>query len=65
MCPKCGASCILDCKDYKIELNNCRNKHKEVMNIYLKKLKKMNYLICEIIKLFLVISIYFFLYILF
>ena len=33
MCPKCGASCILDCKDYKIELNNCRNKHKEVIKI--------------------------------
>ena len=33
ICPKCGASCIIDYKDYEISLSNCRNKHEEVVKI--------------------------------
>jgi len=28
ICPKCGEICLLNIKDYKIILNQCKNKHK-------------------------------------
>ena len=34
MCPKCGENCLIEIKDYKINLNKCDNKH-NINNILL------------------------------
>ena len=31
ICPKCGELCLLNFNEYKIELNNCKNKHENIL----------------------------------
>ena len=33
ICPQCGELCLLNFNEYKIELNNCKNKHENIMSI--------------------------------
>ena len=33
ICPKCGEMCLINLNKYKIELNNCKNKHKNIIPI--------------------------------
>jgi len=40
ICPKCGENCIIEIKDYKINLNKCNNKH-NINNILLDKFSNL------------------------
>ena len=33
ICPKCGELCLLNFNEYKIELNNCKNKHENIISL--------------------------------
>ena len=33
ICPKCGELCLINFHDYKIILNNCKNKHENIITI--------------------------------
>ena len=33
ICPKCGEICLINFKDYKILLNNCKNKHENIISL--------------------------------
>ena len=33
ICPKCGEKCIIDFREYKIVLNNCKNKDESIISI--------------------------------
>ena len=33
ICPKCGEICLINLNDYKIKLNNCKNKHENIILI--------------------------------
>ena len=33
ICPKCGELCLINFQDYKIILNNCKNKHENIITI--------------------------------
>ena len=33
ICPKCGEICLINFNKYKIELNNCKNKHENIITI--------------------------------
>ena len=33
ICPDCGELCLLNFNDYKIKLNNCKNKHETIISI--------------------------------
>ena len=32
ICPKCGELCLINYDDYKIKLNNCKNKHENIIS---------------------------------
>ena len=33
ICPQCGELCLINFNEYKIELNNCKNKHENIISI--------------------------------
>ena len=33
ICPKCGEICLIEFKDYKIRLNNCKNKDENIISL--------------------------------
>ena len=54
ICPECGEICLMDIKDYKIILNNCKNKHNRENILFdeYNNLQKINELdiLCDICK---------------
>ena len=33
ICPKCGEICLIEFKDYKVRLNNCKNNHESIISL--------------------------------
>ena len=54
ICPECGEICLIDIKDYKIILNNCKKNHKRENILFdeYDNLQKINelYIFCDICK---------------
>ena len=33
ICPKCGELCLINFEEYKVKLNNCKNKHENIISL--------------------------------
>ena len=54
ICPKCGDICLIDFREYKVILKNCRNKHENKIRLdQYEKTQKINEnkIICKICKI--------------